>query len=187
MIFEELEVSGAYVIRTEPRKDERGHFARLWCADELAAKGLVGEVVQINSGFNPQAGTLRGMHLQLPPHAEVKIAMCTRGAVFDVLVDLRRGSPTYRRWAGRTLTPDGGAMLYIPHGCAHGYLTLEADTELSYLTSHRYAAASARGVRHDDPAFGIRWPAKPVLVSAADAGWPDFVDAAAVDLPGATA
>jgi dTDP-4-dehydrorhamnose 3,5-epimerase len=187
LIFEAVDVAGAYVIRPELREDERGHFARIWCQDELAAKGLVDRVVQINTGFSPKAGTLRGMHYQVAPHAEVKIARCTRGAVFDVVLDLRRASPTYRRWAGLALSPDNGAMLYVPQGCAHGYLTLEDDSELVYLTSHAYAAASARGVRHDDAAFAIDWPAAVKVISKADAGWADFSDAAAVVLDGAAA
>lgn len=186
MEFEQLAVDGAFVIRPQRRVDERGHFARMWCRDELTRRGLVGDVIQINTGFSPKAGTLRGMHFQLPPHAEVKIATCTRGAAFDVVVDLRRGSPTFRRWAGVRISPERGELVYVPHGCAHGYLTLEDDTELVYLTSAVYAPAAARGVRHDDPAFGIAWPAPVTIISQPDRGWADFTDDAAVDLTGAT-
>jgi dTDP-4-dehydrorhamnose 3,5-epimerase len=172
--FEPTDVHGAWLIRPEPRTDARGHFARLWCRDELAAQGLETGLAQINTGFNPAAGTLRGLHLQLPPHAEVKIVRCTRGAVFDVAVDLRRDSPTYRRWFGAVLTPDDGSMLYVPRGCAHGYLTLQPDTELVYLASVPYAQGAARGLRHDDPAIGIAWPREASLISEADAKWPSL-------------
>lgn len=182
MIFEELAVRGAYVLRPERRRDDRGHFARLWCQQELGERGLVRHIEQINSGFSPRAGTLRGMHFQLPPHAEVKLARCTRGAAFDVVLDLRRGSPTYRRWAGVQITAENDEQVYVPEGCAHGYLTLADDTELVYLTSAPYAPAAARGVRFDDPAFGIAWPAEVRVISAQDRGWADFTDAAAVDL-----
>ena len=183
MIFEELAVAGAFLIKPERRNDERGHFARLWCQQELAAKGLVDRVEQINTGFSPKAGTLRGMHYQLPPHAEVKIARCTRGAVFDVVVDLRRGSPSFGRWAGARLSAIDGSQLYVPEGCAHGYLTLEDDTELVYMTSAPYAPGSARGLRHDDATFGIDWPAAVHVISEADRTWPSFTPADAVALP----
>jgi dTDP-4-dehydrorhamnose 3,5-epimerase len=166
------EVQGAMVVEPEPRRDERGWFARLWCAQEFAAQGLVAEIAQVNTGVSPRRGTLRGMHFQLPPHDEVKVVRCFRGAVFDVVVDLRRDSPTWKRWMGVELTAANARMLYVPQGCAHGYLTLEDDTELMYLTSRLYSPQDARGVRYDDPAFGIRWPAPVKIVSAADAGWP---------------
>jgi dTDP-4-dehydrorhamnose 3,5-epimerase len=183
--FEKTAVDGAYIIRPEPRADERGYFARIWCHDELAAQGLNTAVAQINIGSSPKSGTLRGMHYQLPPHAEVKITRCTRGAVFDVLIDLRRSSPTYRKWVGVNLTANDGAMLYVPTGCAHGYLTLEPNSELIYLTSQTYAAASARGVRHDDLVFAIKWPSSPQVISSQDAGWPEYTDDAAIDVRGA--
>lgn len=186
MIFEELSVCGAYLLKPEPRSDHRGHFARLWCREELASSGLDATIAQINSGFSPIAGTLRGMHYQVPPHAEVKIARCTRGAVFDVVVDLRRGSPSYARWCGVRLSPEEGAMVYVPQGCAHGYLTLVDDTELIYITSAPYAPDAARGVRHDDPAFGIAWPAPVRVVSDADRGWADHRPADAVVLSGSS-
>jgi len=187
VIFERLDIAGAYSLTQERRTDDRGYFARTWCREELARHGLVDRIAQINTGFSPKAGTLRGLHWQEPPHAEVKIVSCTRGAAFDVLVDLRRGSPTYRQWVGFELTPDNGRILYCPEGCAHGYLTLHDDTEVSYLTSMSYAAGAARGVRFDDPAFAIDWPAPIHLVSQADRHWPDFGDASAVVLPGAGA
>ncbi len=167
-------VEGAYLIEPERRSDKRGFFARLWCAQELAARGLVADVAQINTGVSPRRGTLRGLHYQLPPHEEVKIVRCFRGAVFDVVVDLRRGSPTYRRWMGVELTAVNARLLYVPQGCAHGYLTLTDDVELLYLTSRAYAPEAARGLRYDDPAFGIAWPAPARVVSRADASWPLF-------------
>lgn len=183
LIFEELPVQGAYLVKPEPRADERGHFARLWCQQELGARGLVNRIDQINTGFSPKSGTLRGMHYQLPPHAEVKIARCTRGAAFDVVIDLRRDSPTYAQWSGVRLNPDSGAMVYVPEGCAHGYLTLADHTELVYLTSAPYAPAAARGVRHDDLRFGIEWPVAVRVVSTADRDWPDHQPGDAVVLP----
>ena len=185
MQFEKTSVAGAYVIRPQLREDHRGHFARLWCGHELAERGLVSHIAQVNTGFSPRAGTLRGLHWQMPPHAEVKIARCTRGAVFDVAVDLRPSSPTYRCWSGMTLTPENGLMLYVPEGCAHGYLTLEADSELVYFTSHPYVATSARGARFDDAAFKINWPAEVQIISAADTAWPPFMETPDSDAGGA--
>jgi dTDP-4-dehydrorhamnose 3,5-epimerase len=186
VIFEELAVAGAFLIKPERRSDDRGYFARMWCQQELGAKGLVNHIDQINTGFSPKAGTLRGMHYQLPPHAEVKIARCIRGAVFDVVVDLRQGSPSHGRWAGARLSPHDGTLLYVPQGRAHGYLTLEDDTELVYMTSAPYAPSAARGVRHDDAAFGIDWPAAVRVISEADRNWPAFGPADAVVLHGAS-
>ncbi len=175
MIFTRGSIEGAWLIDLERRTDERGYFARVFCADELRKQGLVDRFEQVNTGFNPQSGTLRGLHYQEAPHAEVKIARCTRGAVFDVAVDLRPASSTFRQWMGATLTADDGRMLYVPEGCAHGYFTLCPDTELVYFTSCIYAPAAARGVRYDDPAFGIPWPGSIRIVSQADRSWPDFV------------
>jgi len=170
--FISTNVDGAFVIEPEPRRDERGYFARVWCARELTDRGLAAAIAQINTGVSPHRGTLRGLHFQAAPHAEVKIARCVRGAVFDVVVDLRRASPTFGRWHGVELTAENARQLYVPEGCAHGYLTLVEDTELVYSTTHAYAPAAAGGVRFDDPAFGIAWPFAPALVSAADRTWP---------------
>jgi dTDP-4-dehydrorhamnose 3,5-epimerase len=172
MKFTPCRVAGVYVIDLERREDERGFFARTWCARELAAQGLNPGVAQVNVQVSPRAGTLRGLHFQLEPFAEVKIVRCNRGRIFDVAVDLRPSSPTYLGWYGIELRAEEGRMLYVPEGCAHGYLTLEPDTEVMYFTSEFYAPEAARGVRYDDPAFGIEWPAQPVLVSAADRSWP---------------
>jgi len=174
LVFEELEVRGAYLIKPERRADERGFFARVWCQQEAASRGLVEQIAQINTGFSPRAGTLRGVHYQTGEHAEVKIVRCLRGAVADVVVDLRPESPSCRRWSLVELNAENGWMMYAPAGTAHGYLTLLADTELMYMTSRAYAPAAATGVRFDDPAFDIRWPGPINLVSAADRSWPDY-------------
>jgi dTDP-4-dehydrorhamnose 3,5-epimerase len=172
--FLECEVEGGRLIELEPRRDERGHFARMWCEQELRAAGLEGAVSQVNVAFSPRAGTLRGLHFQRDPHAEVKIVRCVRGAVFDVMVDLRPQSPTFRRWFGAELHGDGLQMMYVPKGCAHGFLTLTDDSEVIYFASHPYAPAAATGLRYDDPAFGIRWPAEVKVISEADRSWPAF-------------
>ncbi|MEZ5499027.1 MAG: dTDP-4-dehydrorhamnose 3,5-epimerase family protein [Steroidobacteraceae bacterium] len=167
-------IPGVHVLELEPLRDERGYFARQWCSDELARGGLTAQIVQINTAHNPRSGTLRGMHLQRAPHAEVKIVNCTRGAIYDVALDLRRDSPTHCQWFGIELTADNGRALYIPEGCAHGALSLCDDSAFTYLTSHRFERHSAYGVRYDDPAFAIQWPRPVEIVSAADRGWPDY-------------
>ena len=185
MIFTETSLAGTYLVELEPRRDERGHFARQWCAEAFARAGLDPRIAQINSSRSLRAGTLRGLHYQLEPHAEVKLVRCTRGALFDVALDLRPASPTFCRWYGIELDADSGRMLYIPEGCAHGYLTLVPDTELVYQASVAYAPASARGVRYDDPAFGIRWPRPVSVLSAADAAWERFACPRAAPPPAA--
>ncbi len=179
MTFEPPGVAGACIVKPQPRRDERGHFARLFCADELRRHGLAGAFCQINSGVSLRAGTLRGLHWQAAPHAEVKLVRCVRGAVFDVVVDLRADSPTFRRWAGVELTATNGWLAYAPEGTAHGYLTLADDTELLYLTSRPYAPDAVRGARYDDPAFGIAWPRPIEVISRADLAWPAFGQPAA--------
>jgi dTDP-4-dehydrorhamnose 3,5-epimerase len=174
MTFTETTVRGAYIIDLKRLEDERGFFARAWCLHTLRDRGLNEEVAQMNVGFSRAAGTLRGLHYQESPYAEVKIVRCTRGAMFDVIVDLRRESPTFRCWFGIELTAENGRMLYVPEGCAQGYQTLVDETEMSYLTSKPYAPAAARGARFDDPAFGIRWPRPVKVISKADRAWPDF-------------
>lgn len=174
MQFTATSVQGAFVIDLKRIVDERGFFARQWCRDELLAQNLCGEIAQINTGTNTRAGTLRGVHYQIAPHAEVKIAHCPRGAVFDVVVDLRPESPTFRRWHGEVLSGENGRALYLPEGCAHGFITLEDDSVLAYSASRPYAPRYARGVRFDDPAFGIEWPRSPTIVSDADRNWPAF-------------
>jgi dTDP-4-dehydrorhamnose 3,5-epimerase len=175
VIFTPTPLEGAFVLDLERRADERGWFARTFAVEELAAHGLETRVVHMNASFNDRAGTLRGMHYQAPPHAECKIVRCTRGAAFDVIVDLRPRSATYRQWFGVELTADSGRALYVPEGFAHGFQTLADGTELLYLMSHHYVPEAARGVRWDDPAFGIDWPdAEARVMSERDAGYPDF-------------
>ena len=172
MIFKETKIAGVFVVELEPRRDERGYFARQWCIDEFTRAGLDCTTVQINTARSVMAGTLRGIHYQRAPHDEVKLVRCTRGSVFDVAVDLRNDSPTFCQWVGVELDEDSGRMLYIPKGCGHGYLTLAPNTDLAYQTSAPYAPQSATGVRYDDPAFGIVWPGPIAVVSAQDRNWP---------------
>jgi dTDP-4-dehydrorhamnose 3,5-epimerase len=174
MIFTETKLKGAYVIDIERRTDHRGFFARVWCAEEFESHGLNPHLVQSNIGFNTQAGTLRGMHFQAAPHAEVKLVRCTMGAVYDVMVDLRPGSPTHREWVAVELTADNRRMVYIPEGFAHGYQALTDNAEICYHTTQLYAPASAGGVRYDDTAFGIVWPLSVTAISDADRIWPDY-------------
>jgi dTDP-4-dehydrorhamnose 3,5-epimerase len=172
--FAETDVAGAFVVELEPIRDERGWFARTFCTEEFAAKGLETAVAQCNSSFNARAATLRGLHFQAAPHGEAKLVRCTRGAIWDVLVDLRPESPTFRRWAGVELTPENRRMLYSPVGTAHGFITLADATEVLYQMSYRYVPDAARGVRFDDPAFGIDWPLAPDVITERDRGYPDF-------------
>ena len=168
MIVTPTALEGAYVFDVERRRDERGFFARTFSVEELVAHGLESRVEQSNISWNRQKGTLRGLHYQVAPHEETKIVRCTRGAIWDVMLDIRSGSPTFGRWHAEELTGDNHRMLYVPRGFAHGYLTLIDDTEVSYLVGHRYAPESGRGIRWDDPAFAIQWPLLPTLISAAD-------------------
>ncbi len=174
MIFRDLKIKGAYLIELERREDPRGFFARSWCQKEFDAHGLCSCFVQINVGFSKQKGTLRGMHYQLVPYQEVKVVRCTMGAVYDVIVDIRPNSPTCKEWVGLELTEENRHMLYIPEGCAHGYQTLEDNTEICYQTSQFYAPEYAAGVRYDDPAFEIQWPADVTNISDADRSWPNY-------------
>jgi dTDP-4-dehydrorhamnose 3,5-epimerase len=174
MRFTETKVAGAFLIEPEPIADERGFFARTWCREEFAEHGLNPALAQANVSFSHRRGTLRGMHLQDPPHAEAKLVRCTRGAIFDVAVDLRRDSPTYLAWSGAELTDANRSMLYVPEGCAHGFLTLADATEVAYQMSAPYAPAAARGVRWDDPAFGIEWPGEVLVINERDRRYPDF-------------
>lgn len=168
MIFRETELAGAFVIDPERFEDGRGYFARTWCRDEFAAHGLSTALVQCNTSFNARRGTLRGMHYQAEPHAEVKLVRCTRGAIFDVIVDVRPGSPTRHRWVGVELTPEDGRALYIPAGFAHGFQALADATEVAYQMSEFFHPEAARGLRWDDPKLAIAWPLGPVNVSAKD-------------------
>lgn len=172
MLFTETAIKGVYLIALERKEDHRGFFARAWCQQEFEAHGLNPSLVQVNVGFSVKKGTLRGMHFQRSPHQEAKLVRCTMGQIFDVAVDLRPDSPTYRQWVGAELTAKNRMMLYVPEGCAHGYQTLQDDTEVVYQTSRPFAATDATGVRFDDPAFGIAWPIGIEVISDVDKGWP---------------
>jgi dTDP-4-dehydrorhamnose 3,5-epimerase len=174
MIFEQTKLAGTFQIHLKPRADERGFFARSWCRQEFEQQGLNPSLVQCNISFNPRRGTMRGMHYQADPHAEAKVVRCTKGAIYDVVIDLRAQSPTFRDWIGVTLTAVNRDMIYIPEGCAHGFLTLEDESEVFYQMSEFYHAESARGVRWNDPVFRIAWPLKPELISERDRTYPDF-------------
>ncbi|HEY0981916.1 MULTISPECIES: dTDP-4-dehydrorhamnose 3,5-epimerase [unclassified Schlesneria] len=174
MKFQETLIQGAYVIEPERLEDERGFFARTWCQQELEQQGLETGISQCNLSFNHRSGTLRGMHYQAAPHGETKIVRCTRGAIFDVIVDLRPDSPSYLRWFGIELTAENRLMLYIPPSIAHGFLTRADSTEVFYQMSVPFHPASARGVRWDDPALGIEWPQLPAVISERDRLYPDF-------------
>ncbi len=174
MKFTPTPLAGAFVVDLEPRGDDRGFFARSFCAREFEARGLNPTLVQGNLSFSRIKGTLRGMHYQVAPAEETKLVRCTRGALFDVIVDLRPDSATFREWFGVELTADNRRALYVPAMFAHGFLTLVEDTEVTYLVSGYYAPAQERGLRHDDPALRIRWPGPIHLVSPKDAAWPDL-------------
>jgi dTDP-4-dehydrorhamnose 3,5-epimerase len=167
-------IDGVILLETDPIEDDRGYFARIWDDEEFRALGMTAAWRQANVGHSTRAGTLRGMHLQHPPAAEWKLVRCTRGAIYDVAVDLRAGSSTRADWIAAELTAENGRMLLIPEGCAHGYMTLRDASEMIYLTSSPYEATSADGVRWDDPRFGIKWPMPPVTMSPQDASWPDW-------------
>jgi dTDP-4-dehydrorhamnose 3,5-epimerase len=165
-------IDGVVRIELDPIRDDRGYFARAWSEDEFAAAGLAATWVQANVSHNPRVGTLRGLHYQREPDLEAKLVRCMRGRVLDVAVDMRPASPTFRRWVSAELTAGRGESMFIAPGCAHGYLTLEPETDVYYQASARYAPASATGVRYDDPAFGIDWGAAIIMVSEADRSWP---------------
>ena len=172
MQFTKTSLADAMVIDLKKLGDERGFFARTFCAAEFAKAGLVTEFVQANHSHNVAAGTLRGMHFQRAPHGEVKLVRCVQGAIHDVIIDLRPESPTYRRWEGFDLDAETGRMLYVPAGFAHGFQTLRDDTHVTYQVSHPYTPAAEGGVRWDDPAFGIAWPLPVSVISPKDAAWP---------------
>jgi dTDP-4-dehydrorhamnose 3,5-epimerase len=174
MRFEPTSLAGVFLISLEPRGDERGFFARMFCADEFARQHLEVEFPQINNSFSQHAGTLRGLHYQAAPAGEAKLVRCVHGAVFDVAVDLRAGSATHGRWYGVELTAGNRRMLYVPKGCAHGYLTLADRSELIYLASHPYSAAHERVIRWDDPTFAIAWPRTPAVLSDKDRHATDY-------------
>ena len=175
MIAKQTKLNGAYVIEPEQFEDERGFFARAWSATELAALGAVGEFVEANLAYNHKRGTLRGLHWQAAPHGQAKLVRCTRGSIFDVAVDLRPDSTTYGQWTSVELSAANRVMFYVPDGFAHGYLTLEHESEVLYLVTSDYEPASARGARWNDPAFGIRWPeVNELIVNERDNNYPNF-------------
>jgi dTDP-4-dehydrorhamnose 3,5-epimerase len=174
MIFTATDVEGVWVIEPECHEDERGFFARIWDAAEFEERGLSAALAQCSLSFNHRRGTLRGLHYQEAPHAEVKLVRCTSGAIFDVAVDLRRDSRSFRRWFGVDLSAENRSALYVPEGCAHGFLTLTDDAEVTYQISTPYAPSAGRGVRFDDPAFGIEWPGDVVVVNERDRSYDDF-------------
>ncbi len=174
MIFTETEIPGVHVVDLEKIGDERGFFARSFCAEEFARRGLHSQFPQANISFNRARGTLRGLHYQAEPKPEPKLVRCTRGSIYDVAVDLRLDSPAICRWIGRVLSGESHTALYVPPGCAHGFVTLEDDSEVSYLMGETYHPDLARGVRWNDQAFAIDWPLEPVVISERDASYPDF-------------
>ncbi len=174
MIFTELPLAGAYVIDLEPRSDERGFFARGFCANEFAQHGLMSGIVQANLSQNVRKGTVRGMHYQQAPHAEVKMVRCVNGGIYDAIIDIRPGSPTYLQWTSVELTRENHRMLYVPEGFAHGYQALADDSEVLYLVTAFYAPAHEAAIRWNDPLFGIPWPLTDVSLSPKDAVHPDF-------------
>ncbi len=174
MKFEETRLKGAYLVSLEERSDDRGFFARAFCRDEFEALGLNQTIAQSNLAYTKRRGTLRGMHYQVPPYAEVKLIRCTRGAIFDVMVDLRPESETFGQWFGAELTADNRRMLYVPESFGHGYLSLTDDVEVFYHVSAPYAPGAESGFRYDDPRFGIEWPIDIEVVSDKDRSWPDF-------------
>jgi dTDP-4-dehydrorhamnose 3,5-epimerase len=173
MIFTQTELKGAYIIELEKLEDERGYFARSWCQREFEAQGLDTRLVQCNISLSRKKGTLRGIHFQLPPFTETKLVRCTRGALFDVIIDLRPDSPSFLKWIGVELTALNGKMMYVPKGFAHGFQTLEDDTEVFYQMSEFYAPDYARGVRWNDPLLRIRWPGEVTIISAKDQTYQD--------------
>ena len=175
MIFKETKLQGAYIIQVEPFEDERGSFARTFCREEFEKRGLNSAVAQSNVSQNRRKGTVRGMHYQIAPHAEAKLVTCIAGSIYDVIIDLRPGSITSCQWIAVELSARHPRyLLYIPEGFAHGFQTLEDDTEVFYQMSHVYVPQAARGVRWDDPAFAIRWPDGPRTISERDQHYPDF-------------
>ena len=174
MIFTSTDIDGVWAIDAERLEDERGFFARTWDPEELAQRGLNPKLAQCSISYNRTRGTLRGMHYQAAPHEEAKLVRCTAGAIFDVALDLRPSSPSFGAWFGIELSAENRRALYVPEGCAHGFLTLEDGSEVQYQISHAYMPEAARGVRWDDPAFAISWPEAVVVINERDRSYPDF-------------
>ncbi|MDG1279235.1 MAG: dTDP-4-dehydrorhamnose 3,5-epimerase [Algoriphagus sp.] len=174
MIFTETELKGAFILEIKKLEDERGFFGRSWCAKELAAHGLKHDIKQANTSLSLKKGTIRGMHYQNDPFQETKLIRCTRGAIYDVIIDLRKNSPTYKQWVGVELTQDNYKMLYVPEDFAHGFITLEDNCEVSYLVTQFYTPGAEAGIRWDDPEFKIEWPMNPEVISEKDRNHPNY-------------
>lgn len=182
MIFKATKLEGAYLVEIERLGDQRGFFARWWCQKEFENHGLSSRLVQANVSCTKKKGTLRGMHYQTAPHEEAKLVRCTKGAIYDVIIDLRPQSATFKEWIGVELAMGTYRMLYVPEGFAHGFQTLEDDAEVTYQVTQFYHPQSERGVRYDDPAFGITWPLAVEVISDKDKSWPDY---GSEEVPGA--
>ena len=176
MKFTETKLKGAFIVEIEKLTDDRGFFARAWCRKEFEAHGLTSAVVQANVSFNRKRGTLRGMHYQIAPFQESKLIRCTRGAIYDVIIDLRPESPTYKEWIGVELTADNYTLFFVPEDFSHGFITLMDDTEITYQVSQFYTPGSEKGIRFNDPIFNIQWPLEVSVISDKDSNWSDFVD-----------
>jgi len=174
MKFNETELKGGYIIDIQKIEDDRGFFARGWCKNEFEEHGISSNLAQANISYNKFKGTLRGLHYQASPYEEAKLVRCTKGGIFDVMVDLREGSPTHGKWMGAELTADNHRMLLVPEGFAHGFQTLQDDTEVFYQVSEFYTPNAEKGARYDDPAFGITWPLEVSVISDKDANWPAY-------------
>jgi dTDP-4-dehydrorhamnose 3,5-epimerase len=174
MIFIETKLKGAYIIELERREDHRGFFARTWDSREFEERGLVGKAVEQSLSFNKARGTIRGMHYQKDPYQETKLIRCTRGGIFDVIIDLRPASPTFKQWMGIELTTVNYRMLYVPKDFAHGFQSLEDDSEIIYLMSEVYTPTAGAGIRYNDPSIGIEWPLPVSVIAEKDTKWPDF-------------
>ena len=184
MRFVPTSLPGVHLLEPERHADVRGFFARTWCAGELKEHGLEAELCQASVSYNHKKGTLRGLHYQAPPHAEVKLVRCTRGALFDVAVDIRPDSPSFRKWVGVELTADNGKALYIPKGFAHGFYTLADATEVEYLISTEYRPEAGRGLRYNDAFFSIAWPGPADVIAERDSNYPDATLKALEELRG---
>lgn len=174
MVFTETKLKGAFIIELEKREDSRGFFARTFCANEFEEHGLVNRIVQTNMSRTLKKGTLRGMHYQIPPHQETKLVRCTAGAIYDVIIDLRPDSPTFKQWIGVELSAENHKMLFVPRDFAHGFVTLTDNVEVTYEVSEFYTPNSESGIRYNDPTINIQWPIEVTDTSEKDANWPDF-------------
>lgn len=174
MIFTKTNLEGAFVIDIEKKEDDRGFFARAFCANEFSTNNLDSKFVQANTSFNYKKGTLRGMHFQKSPYEEDKLVRCTKGSIIDAIIDLRKDSPTYKKWFGVELSEENRKSLYVPKGFAHGYMTLKDNTEVTYLVTQFYTPEADSGIKYNDPAFNIEWPMTPVVISEKDSNHPDY-------------